>query len=303
MLGRLKDDLKNAARAFREGPPAVSDDAQRLADYAREHVVPRPPVDRDGQPWVPLSQVGHAGIDLQEAQQLALIEKWKAEAHQALIASLRNNPSINTQRLGGPTVANGWYNTPDAEIYASMILDRQPGQIVEVGAGFSTRVARAAIGHAGLQTRITIVDPEPRTDVASAADSLVVRPVEQSGLAERDWSPGDFLFIDSSHICRTRGDVPFLFCQVVPRLPPGVVVHVHDIYLPFDYPNNQDHLWYTEQYVLLALLAHSPRYRTVLTSHWLSRTHGDRMRAVLGPEVGRDTRHYGGCYWFEITDR
>jgi hypothetical protein len=76
---------------------------------------------------------------------------------------------------------------------------------------------------------------------------------------------------------------------------------VHDIYLPFDYPNNRDSLCYTEQYVLHALLAHSPRYRTVLTSHWLSRRHASRMQDTFGPETASDVRLYGGCYWFEVV--
>ena len=80
-----------------------------------------------------------------------------------------------------------------------------------------------------------------------------------------------------------------------------MLVHVHDIYLPFEYPNNVDHLWYTEQYVLHALLAHSPRYRTVMTSHWLSRTHASALQEVLGPEAARDPRLFGGCYWFEVV--
>jgi hypothetical protein len=70
---------------------------------------------------------------------------------------------------------------------------------------------------------------------------------------------------------------------------------------PHDYPNSIDHLWYTEQYVLHALLAHAPRYRTVLTSHWLSRTHPNVLRETLGEEVARDLRLFGGCYWFEVT--
>jgi hypothetical protein len=180
-----------------------------------------------------------------------------------------------------------------------MIVDRRPKRIVEVGAGFSTRIARTAIREGGLETRLVVTDPAPRADVKEIADEVVLRPVERSGLHERDWAAGDLLFIDSSHVCRTRGDLPYLFCGVIPRLPPGVLVHVHDIYLPFDYPNNVDHLLYTEQYLLHALLSHSPRYSTVLTSHWLSRTHAEAMQQAFGPEAARNPRFYGGCYWFE----
>ena len=182
-----------------------------------------------------------------------------------------------------------------------MIMDLKPRRIVEVGGGFSTRIARATVTAAGLNTSIAVVDPEPRADVRSIADDLFLAPVETSLVHELDWAAGDVLFIDSSHICRTRGDVPYLFCGLIPRLPVGVVVHVHDIFLPFDYPNNLDRLWYTEQYVLHALLSGAPRYRTMLATHWLSRSHGEEMRLTFGATVGRDPRLLGDSYWFEIV--
>jgi hypothetical protein len=281
--------------------PGRVGDAMRLGLYASTYVLPAAPAVPDDQPWVPLGEIGCQGIDLRESDQLDRLARWTAPPFQDLFGLLRHDPAINTQRLGRSSLTNGWYNTPDAEIYAAMIVERRPRRIVEVGAGFSTLIARATIRHAGLETKITVVDPAPRTDVRASADECVRQPVERSAIGERDWSEGDVLFIDSSHICRTRGDIPYLFCQLIPRLPPGVLVHVHDIYLPFDYPNNRDSLCYTEQYVLHALLAHSPRYRTVLTSHWLSRQHARPMQDTFGPETASDVRLYGGCYWFEVV--
>src|SRR6185436_19447886 len=143
------------------------------------------------------------------------LRRWKAEPYRTLYTKLRHEPSINTERLGGSSLTNGWYNTPDAEIYASLILEVKPRRIVEVGAGFSTRIARASIVHAGLPTTITVVDPEPRTDIRAIADEVVLAGVEGSNLHERDWAAGDLLFIDSSHVCRTRGDIPYLFCKLI----------------------------------------------------------------------------------------
>ena len=301
MLKRIQRKLLNGAVALFKRSSSEFRDSLNLANYARANVLPLPPAAADEQKWIPVSRLGLAGIDLREAEQVERIGRWKSEKYQRAFARLRGDPAINTERVGHTSLANGWYNTPDAEIYSAMILDRQPRRIIEVGAGFSTRIARATALEAGLKTQITVVDPQPRTDIQNIVDEAIIKPVEKSGLAERDWRPGDLLFVDSSHICRTRGDVPYLFCELIPRLPAGVLVHVHDIYLPFDYPNNLDARCYTEQYILHSLLSHSPRYRTMITSHWLSRTHPDRMREVFGNEAARDVRHYGGCYWFEIV--
>ena len=150
------------------------------------------------------------------ADQLALLESWKSARHQALFPLLRNDPAINTLRLGEAALHNNYYPTPDAEIYAAMILDRKPRCIVEVGSGFSTLIARAAVNFCGHDTRIVVIDPCPRTDVHAAADEVILSPAETSGLTGFTWANDDLLFIDSSHICRVRGDLPCLFCRVVP---------------------------------------------------------------------------------------
>jgi hypothetical protein len=301
MMGTLKGRLSQSVIKRLQQSSGTLAESARLAEYARGVVVPQPPVVPDTEPWLPASTIGSTGIDLREEDQLRRLDSWKSERHQRLFTRLRNNPGINIQRLGQSSLTNGWYNTPDAEIYAALILEFQPARIVEVGAGFSTHIARETIRETGLTTRITVSDPSPRKDVRDIADDLILQPVETSGLKDRDWRAGDLLFIDSSHICRTRGDIPYLFCELIPKLPPGVLVHVHDIYLPFDYPNNLDRLWYTEQYVLHALLSYSSRYRVVMTSHWLSRTHPERMRETLGSEVARDLRLFGGCCWFSVV--
>lgn len=300
MLKNIKRKLKRIAMDWLWKTSGISGDSISSANYMRANLLPLAPEKADQQKWLPSAKLGIFGIDLCGSEQLERISRWKSETYQRAFTKLRSDTTINTERVGQTSLTNGWYNTPDAEIYAGMILDLQPRRIIEVGAGFSTRIARATASDAGLKIHITVVDPEPRTEIKSIADEVIMQPVEKSGIAELEWSAGDLLFIDSSHVCRTRGDVPYLFCELIPRLPKGVVVHVHDIYLPFDYPNNLDPRCYTEQYVLQALLSHSPRYRTLIASHWLSRTHPDQMREVFGSDVARDVRLYGGCYWFEI---
>lgn len=281
--------------------PGIENDV-RLGRYARECVLPR--ASGVQELYVPTHFLGHAGFDLNVAGQLKRIQAWRDERYQRLFHQMRANTTINTglngQTYGTAALHNGFYPTPDAESYAAMILEHQPDQIVEVGSGFSTLVARQAIAYSGGNTKLTAIDPQPRTDVSAAADKVITKPVEDAELDVENWTPKSILFIDSSHVCRSRGDLPRLFCQVLPNLPPGVIVHVHDIFTPYDYPTNYDSYCYTEQYLLQCLLSGSERYRTILTTHYLSRNHAKEMQATFGGKVGEDPLFFGGSYWFEV---
>jgi len=284
-------------------PPLQSD--RELAGYMREHVQPIPPEIPDEVANKPLTMLDPPGIDFRRDAQLALLSSFRSQRHQALFRALREDPVINKLGFGSAGVSNTFCNTPDAEIYGAMILDRKPRKIVEVGSGFSTLVARKSVTFAGHASRIVVIDPFPRTDVKPAADELNLKPVEQTDLAQSDWSSDDLLFIDSSHICRTRGDLPYLFCKVMPSLPAGVLVHVHDIFLPFDYPNLYDQWCHSEEYLLACMLSHSKRYRVVLATHWLSRTEPAAMNATFGPLAGtaESAPHHLGCsFWLEVVD-
>jgi hypothetical protein len=260
-------------------------------------VLPPDLVSLDREEWVPSRQVGHAGIDLNESEQLERLRGWARL--EELFAALRTDPRINTARLGSPAIHNGQYATPDPEVYAGMIADHEPGTILEIGAGFSTLIARRTISELGLATRIEVVDPQPRTDVAGVAESVLRRRIEDVAVSELPLEPGSFLFVDSSHVTRAGGDVPHLFNVVIPALPPGVVVHVHDIFTPYDYPSAYRARLYSEQYVLQALLAGAAeRYRTLFGTHWMTRTHPDEMRAALGDGVAADEGLYGASFWF-----
>jgi hypothetical protein len=102
---------------------------------------------------------------------------------------------------------------------------------------------------------------------------------------------GDILFIDSSHTVRLGGDVIHLLCQVVPKLSPGVLVHVHDIYLPYAYPREwyEQFGWYwAEQYLLQALLAGNDNLEVLLGLHALWRERREQLtRAIPSTRSGQ----------------
>ncbi|MEP7100974.1 MAG: class I SAM-dependent methyltransferase [Burkholderiales bacterium] len=274
-----------------------------IVRHAREHAIPNPPECKDEYPNMPMTRLDTPGIDFREAEQLEKLRSWRSPERQTLFRALREDATINRHGFGSEAVSNTFCNTPDAEIYASMIVDRKPRRIVEVGSGFSTIIAKKAIDHSALETRIVVIDPFPRTDVRSVADDLTLLRVEQTDLIGSDWSAQDLLFIDSSHICKTRGDLPYLFCQLLPSLPSGVLIHIHDIFLPYDYPNLYDNWWHTEEYLLACTLAHSTRYKVVMATHWLSRMHGTEMEKTFGPFSGTQAsspHHFGCSFWIEV---
>lgn len=288
---------------FRSLFPRLARD-RALVRFARENILPAPPPRLDDSPFVPLRLMSTKGIDFRPDEQLSILRRWESPRYQELFRLLRKDTSINTDPYGHGQAAvhNGFFPTPDAEAYAGMIMDREPRRIVEVGSGYSTRVARAAVRYANLPTEIVVIDPSPRADVKAYADRVILSPVECSEAAKSTWTGKDVLFIDSSHVCRIRGDLPFLFCEVLPSLPVGTLVHVHDVFLPYDYPNVYDERCYTEQYLLFCTLSRATRYRTIFASHWLSRQHGGAMRAVFGAAVGVDPLLFGASYWFDIQE-
>jgi hypothetical protein len=134
-------------------------------------------------------------------------------------------------------VNNDWFGPVDAEFYYGMVQAYAPGHIIEVGSGHSTVVASKAAVNSVYVTDIISIDPEPRIDITYYAGRVIATPVQDVPLSTFDiLGPGDFLFIDSSHIYVQDSDVDYLYNYVMPRLKSEVFIHIHDIFLPDDYP-------------------------------------------------------------------
>jgi predicted O-methyltransferase YrrM len=186
---------------------------------------------------------------------------------------------------------NGLYQAGDAEMLYSMIRRHQSSTVLELGAGFSTLVSAAAVRANradGVQTRLISCDPYASRAAAASVDGLAeLRPISAEHLEESEFASlgrGDILFIDSSHTVRLGGDVVHLLCEVVPRLAPGVLVHVHDIYLPYTYPREwyEEFGWYwAEQYMLQALLAGNGHLEVLLGAYALWRERPADLRRLI----------------------
>jgi uncharacterized protein len=148
-----------------------------------------------------------------------------------------------------------WFPRLDAAAAYAIVRGAKPRRIVEIGSGHSTRFMARAVADAGLPTRIVCIDPAPRAAIAKLPVTHVKAVLaEADPVVLAELGAGDILFIDSSHIAMPGTDVDRLFLDVLPRLPAGVLVHVHDILLPDAYPPEWGWRGYNEQLVAGALL-------------------------------------------------
>jgi predicted O-methyltransferase YrrM len=176
----------------------------------------------------------------------------------------------------GYSFGNDFYTTPDAEILYALVRRLRPKRIIEVGSGNSTKLFRQAIRDAQSVTELVSIDPEPRIEIEGFSDRIYRQRIESlPGEFFRQLESGDFLFIDSSHEIKPGNDVVFLFLSVLPLLAEGVVIHVHDIFLPYEYPRdwvvNQRWGW-NEQYLVQVLLEPPSSYEVLWPGHYLQRT-------------------------------
>lgn len=179
---------------------------------------------------------------------------------------------------------NDYYQSPDAEVLYTMVRGIEPRQVVEIGSGNSTLLIRHAIRDGGLDTNLTSIDPNPRREIASHSDNVLRCRLEDivDETVFGKLRPNDILFIDSSHQIKAGNDVVRLFLSVIPSLTPGVIIHVHDVFLPYDYPkqwivvNRWD---WTEQYLLQALLEGSDVYEVLWCGHYLQRRNPEMRNA------------------------
>tara|TARA_R100000005_G_scaffold94043_2_gene70986 strand:- start:21105 stop:21959 length:855 start_codon:yes stop_codon:yes gene_type:complete len=147
-----------------------------------------------------------------------------------------------------PRFEQDWFPRLDAAICYAMVRMQKPARIIEVGSGHSTRFMARAIRDGKLATEFIAIDPAPRASIETLPITFVRRTLHEAGTEIfNSLEPGDILFIDSSHIAIPGTDVDDLFLNVIPALPDGVIIHIHDIFLPDDYPKDWEWRGYNEQ--------------------------------------------------------
>jgi hypothetical protein len=190
-----------------------------------------------------------------------------------------------------------WFPSLDAAVAYALVRERKPQHIIEVGSGHSTRVLSRALGGVG---EIVAIDPAPRADIIDLPGVRVVPSTLQAAPAGvfDGLRAGDALFIDSSHILMPGSDVDILLNRVLPAAPAGVLVHIHDIFLPFDYPPKWGWRAYNEQQGVVPLLV-TGAYKPLFSSAWAERRLADRLAASVVSRLPRPADALPASLWLE----
>jgi hypothetical protein len=180
----------------------------------------------------------------------------------------------------------------DAEMLYGIVRHARPERMIEIGCGFSTLISAAAIQAnrsemPAYQCELTCVDPYPPAWLSGehGVSRLLRAPVQSlaGGLVE-DLGANDILFIDSSHVAAIGSDVTCEILELLPRLRPGVLVHFHDMFIPYEYPMDwvrEKKIFWNEQYLVQAFLAFNSAFEIVWAGHYMHRQCPARLAAAF----------------------
>ncbi len=205
-----------------------------------------------------------------------------------------------------PTWNNGFLPGMDIISIYTMLAINKPKKYIEIGSGNSTKVAFKAKQEQGLNTKIISIDPQPRAEIDSLADEVIRKPFENIDLKLiEELEENDILFVDNSHRILPNSDAMVFFMEILPRLKKGVIVHIHDIYLPYDYPQFMCDRFYSEQYGLaMYILANPKKYETIMPNYFIfeDKELSEKLAPIWEHENLRKVERHGGSYWIRIAD-
>jgi len=229
----------------------------------------------------------YSAVDFKWDDQLALLREL-TEYHDELLDT-------------GFDFKNDFFSGFDAAVYYCLIRHLNPKRIVEIGGGYSTRIADKALAR-NQKGKLTCIEPYPEDRLLKTQleVEIVRKRVEEIDLNFFSClEANDILFVDSSHTVKFGSDVCYEFLEILPSLNPGVWIHVHDIFFPHDYPAEwliSQRLALNEQYLLEAFLAFNRDFRVALSNYWLSIDHIPAVTA-LWPAASNGS-NWGSSFWF-----
>ncbi|MCK9448744.1 MAG: class I SAM-dependent methyltransferase [Bacteroidales bacterium] len=205
-----------------------------------------------------------------------------------------------------PVWNNGFLPGLDIIAIYTMVTEYRPKKYIEIGSGNSTKVVYKAKTEQNLDIDIISIDPMPRANIDMLADKVIRKPFESIEFSVLDdLNENDVLFIDNSHRILPNSDSMVFFLEVLPRLKKGVIVHLHDIYLPYDYPQFMCDRFYSEQYGLaMYLLANPKKYCTLLPNYFISEDKelSELISSVWEHENLHGVETHGGSFWLKINE-
>ena len=187
----------------------------------------------------------------------------------------------------------------DAVAAYALVRSRPPARLVEIGCGHSTRWFARAVADGGLATRMTAIDPRPRASLSGLRIKFIRATLQQAGTAPfAGLAAGDVLSIDGSHVLMPGTDVDIVLNRILPRLPAGILVHIHDIFLPDPYPARWQWRGYNEQQVVAAMLQ-GGSWHIVWSSRWAAARMPDRLARSVAARLPLPSGASEASLWLE----
>jgi hypothetical protein len=240
------------------------------------------------------------GIVFDAAEQIAFAERELAAAVREFEAPLEPSGTPGEFHLH-----NAYYESVDAEIAYAMVRRFKPARVLELGSGHSTLVlAEACERNAGEGSPVEYVACNPYPFAGVVPEGLPgltehrresAQEVDEARL--RALGDGDILFVDTSHVVKIGGDVNRVVLDLMPILAPGVIVHFHDIWMPWEYHRvlvDDMQMSWSEQYLLQAFLIGNAGWRVLFAAQAVARDHGDRLQALVPSYTGEN---FPSSFW------
>ncbi|SHH57664.1 Methyltransferase domain-containing protein [Chryseolinea serpens] len=217
---------------------------------------------------------------------------WNVEEQLSILNSFHYNgefQNIGTQYSNDLTFHfnNNAFESGDAEYWYNIIRLKKPKRIIEIGSGNSTRLARLAIENnkkesADYRCEHICIEPFEAPWLEKLGIKIIRDRVENvDKMLFQSLGSGDILFIDSSHMIRPQGDVLFEYLELLPILNKGVIVHIHDIFSPKDYPESwifEEAKFWNEQYLLEAFLTSNNDWKIIGAVNFLHHNHYEKLK-------------------------
>lgn len=242
---------------------------------------------------------------------LSVVDKNR-EFYQSHLENLQNDIhffrsiplTASDQNLTSPYWHNKYFPGLDVVVLYYFVHYFNPTKIIEIGSGTSTIIMHHSIKNFNLSTELISIDPQPRKNIDQICNTVIRQPLET--LTDltifENLQPNDILFFDGSHRCLTNSDVTLFFLEILPILKSGVIVHIHDIYLPYDYPEFMIDKLYNEQYLLaVQLLQNYSKFEILMPCFFVSSD--DKLRGLLDnfwSQLNAKIETHGGSFWFRV---
>jgi predicted O-methyltransferase YrrM len=229
------------------------------------------------------------GIEMNLDEQILLLNSF-GRKYRTEIESFMTDENKNPDQFH---FNNGAFESVDAEVLYCMIREKKPKNIYEIGAGFSSLIISEAIAankNENQEYRCTYysIDPFPpsfiKNDLANRHE-LIIKKVQDIPVSLfQDLGNNDILFIDSSHVAKIESDVNYEILEILPRLNKGVIIHFHDILLPYEYSKEiilDNRCYWNEQYLLQAFLIFNKNFKILFAGNYIHNERPDILEDIF----------------------